>query len=166
MQEIAEQCGLRVENIYQARGYCCSEAIIVGLNGIFQAGLDETTALRLGSGFCHGMGGAEGDCGALAGAELMLGLLLGPHQEGGLAKKTFRKEVAAAMHDRFRTRFAASGCQVLLKRRKEKIGAGCVELTQGAAEIATQLILVWRPELADRIDHGFLAAREVRSGKA
>lgn len=164
MDEIAVCCGQRAENIFTQRGYCCSETVIVTLNGAFKLGLDESTAAGLGSGFCHGMGGAGCVCGALAGAEVILGLLLGPRREGGMAKKKFQQEVAAVMHDRFKERFAATCCRVLLKKRKEKQGAGCAELTRGAAEIAAELALTRRPELAAGVDRDFLAARDQKKG--
>lgn len=161
-EEISRLCGLRAENIYSARGYCCAEAVLVALNGAFRGELSPEMAARLGSGFCHGMGGAGCVCGALAGAEIALSLFLGPRQAGGMEKKAFQKQVAWAMHDRFRDRFAATCCRVLLKRRKEKEGASCLELTRGAAEIAAALLLDLRPELVRRIDREFLVAREVK----
>lgn len=159
-EELARLCGLRTENIYTARGYCCSEAVLVALDGAFRGGLGQETAVRLGSGFCHGMGGAGCLCGALAGAGVVVSLLLGPRGQGGMEKKAFEKEVARALHDRFRERFTATCCRALLKRRKEQGRAGCLELTVGAAEIAAALLLEQRPELADRVDREFLAVRE------
>lgn len=160
--EIARLCGRRAENIYTARDYCCAEAVIVTLNGAFNCGLDQATAVALGSGFCHGMGGAGCACGALAGAEIGLSLLLGPRREGGLEKKKFQREVACLMHDRFKERFAATCCRVLLKNRKERGGASCAELTRGAAELAAQLVLAHRPELAAATDRDFLLRQEVK----
>jgi len=159
-EEIIRLCGLRTENIYTARRYCCAEAVLVALDGAFRGGLGQETAARLGSGFCHGMGGGGCVCGALAGAGIVVGLLLGPRGQGGMKKKAFEKEVSRALHDRFRERFAATCCGVLLKRQKGQGGASCLELTVGAAEIAAALLLAQRPELADRVDREFLAVRE------
>jgi C_GCAxxG_C_C family probable redox protein len=159
-EEISRLCGERAENIYTARGYCCAEAVIVALEGAFRGGLGEETAARLGSGFCHGLGGAGCLCGALAGGEIIVALYLGPRGPGGLEKKAFQKEVARELHDRFRQRFAATCCRALLKRRKEQGGASCLALTVGAAEIAAALLLALRPALADRVDREFLALRE------
>lgn len=153
--EIVRLCGLRAENIFSVRGYCCAEAVIVALNGVFRGGLAETAA-ALGSGFCHGMGGAGCSCGALVGAEAGLGLLLGPRREGGLEKKKFQQQLARPMHDRFKQRYAATCCRVLLKNRKDKGKAGCAELTRGGAELAAQLLLEQRPHLAQNLDRDFL----------
>ena len=160
---IVELVGQRAENIFAARGYCCSESVIVVINQGFRGDLSPELAVRLGSGFCHGMGGAGCTCGSLAGGEVAISLFLGPRQAGGMKAKEFEK-VAKEMHDRFRTRFAATCCRVLLKRRKEKNGATCKELTVGGAEIAAELILEQRPELAGFVDLDFLALRESKLG--
>lgn len=158
-QEIVRLAGERAMNIFDARGYCCAEAVLCVLNQGFGGDLTPEMAVRLGSGFCHGMGGAGCTCGSLAGAEVGLSLLLGPRQPGGMKKKEF-EAVAKAMHDRFKERFSATCCRILLKRRKEKKGASCKELTGGGAEIAAALLLAIKPELESRVDFDFLRARE------
>lgn len=160
---IVELVGGRATNIFSAQGYCCSETVIVVINQAFCGDLTPEMAARLGSGFCHGMGGAGCTCGSLAGAEVALGLFLGPRQKGGMKTKEFEM-VAKEMHDRFRTRFGATCCRVLLKRRKEKNGATCKELTVGGAEIAAELILAQRVDLAEKADLDFLAKRESKVG--
>lgn len=160
---IVELVGQRAANIFTARGYCCSETVIVVINQAFRGELSPEMAVRLGSGFCHGMGGAGCTCGSLAGAEVALSLLLGPRQPGGMKSKEF-EAVAKEMHDRFKARFAATCCRVLLKRRKEKNGATCKELTVGGAEIVAGLILEQRPELAAKVDLDFLGTRESKVG--
>ena len=155
--------GQRAANIFTARGYCCSETVLVVLNQGFRGDLSPEMAVRLGSGFCHGMGGAGCTCGSLAGAEVAISLFLGPRQPGGMKSKAF-EQVAKEMHDRFRARFAATCCRVLQKRRQEKNGAACKELTVGGAEIAAELILAQRPELAAKADLDFLGLRESKLG--
>jgi hypothetical protein len=68
------------------------------------------------------------------------------------------------MHDRFKARFLAVCCRVLLKLRKKKKGASCRELTQGGTEITASLLLENRPELAERVDFEFLCTRESKAG--
>lgn len=142
-EELARRCGAAAEEIYRKKDYCCSEAVIVALNSAFEGGLDESQAAALGSGFCHGMGGAGCLCGALAGAEIMLGLLLGPRREGGMEKKTFQSKVAMPMHDVFKELYGATCCRVLKKRGKERGGVPCPELTRGGAELAAAILLRW-----------------------
>ncbi|MCX5876533.1 MAG: C-GCAxxG-C-C family protein [Deltaproteobacteria bacterium] len=160
---IVELVGQRADNIFTARGYCCSESVIVVINQAFRGDLSPELALRLGSGFCHGMGGAGCTCGSLAGAEVAISLFLGPRQAAGMKAKEFEK-VAKEMHDRFKARFSTTCCRVLLKRRKEKNGATCKELTVGGAEIAAGLILEQRPDLAVKVDLDFLGVRESKLG--
>jgi len=163
VDEIVSLAGQRAANIYEARGYCCAEAVVAMLNGAFGGGLPPELAAQLGSGFCHGMGGAGCVCGALAGAEIGLSLFLGPRQPHGLKKKEFEK-VAKEMHDRFRERFGATCCRALLKRRKERQGASCKELTRGGAELAAELLLKNRFALAGQVDLDFLSIRESKLG--
>jgi len=160
---IIELVGQRAANIFTARGYCCSETVIVVINQAFRGDLSPELAVRLGSGFCHGMGGAGCTCGSLAGGEVAISFFLGPRQAGGMKAKEF-DQVAKEMHDRFRARFSATCCRVLLKRRKEKNGAACKELTVGGAEIAAGLILEQRPELGGLADLEFLSLRESKLG--
>lgn len=151
--------GQRAGNVYEARGYCCSEAVIYVLNQALGGPLSEEVAASLGSGFCQGMGGAGCVCGALAGAGIGLGLFLGPRRAGGMGKKEFKPLVKEA-HDRFKARFAVTCCRTLLQRRKENKGASCKELTMGGAEIAMAIILEQRPELIGQVDLDFLRRRE------
>lgn len=154
-QEIVQLVGQQAEKIFREHKLCCAESVMVVLNQAFGGDLTPEMALRLGSGFCHGMGGAGCTCGALAGAEMVLSLFLGPHQTDGMKNKKFEK-VSKEMHDRFKSRFDATCCRILTKRRKEKRGASCKELTIGGAEIVTELLLETRPELAGNIDMDFL----------
>ncbi|MEJ2033559.1 MAG: C-GCAxxG-C-C family protein [Deltaproteobacteria bacterium] len=134
------------------------------LNEAFDGGLPPETAVRLGSGFCHGMGGAGCTCGALAGAEAVLGLFLSPNQPGGMKKKDFHA-LCKEMHDRFKERFGATCCRVLLKKRKEKKGASCQELTGGGAALITDILLRAKPELTANTDWGFLRQRDSKAGE-
>lgn len=167
IQEICRLAGERAENVYTARGLCCSEAVILVINQAFGGGLSPEIAVRLGSGFCHGMGAAGCTCGALAGAQIILGLFLSPHQPGGLKKKDFEKAVSRAMHDFFRERFQATCCRVLTKRRKEdrENAASCAILTAGGAALAAELLLRSRPELIETADLEYLRTREVKGKK-
>ncbi|MDA8164829.1 MAG: C-GCAxxG-C-C family protein [Desulfobacteraceae bacterium] len=161
--EIAELARQRAENVFAAKGFCCSESILYVLNAALGGGLPPETALHLGSGFCHGMGGAGCACGALAGSEAVLGLFLSHRQPGGVKKKEF-EALCREMHDLFKERFGATCCRVLLKKRKEKQGASCQELTGGGAALVTSLLLRMKPELAAGTDMEFLRKRDSKAG--
>lgn len=157
--EIARLCGERAKNMHEVRDYCCAESVLATLNRAFGGALDEATVVRLGSGFCRGMGGAGCVCGALAAAQMINGFFLGPHCRQGLSKKEFTP-LARQLHDQFRERFGATCCRVLLKLRKEKQGAACPDISAGAAELAAGQLLAVRPELAAAVDLEFLRQRE------
>lgn len=157
--EIAALAKARAGNIYEAKGYCCSETVVYLINRAFSGPLSDDLAASIGAGFCHGMGGAGCLCGGLAGAGIGLGLFLGPQRAGGMKKKEFQA-LAREAHDRFKARFGATCCRTLLKRRKENKGANCQELTTGGAEMAVALLLEARPELVARADLDFLRQRE------
>ena len=69
----------RAENLFTNLRLCCSEALLLVLNHGFNGGLSSEQAKQLGAGFCGGMGEAGCTCGALSGAIMGLGLLVGPH---------------------------------------------------------------------------------------
>lgn len=162
VEEIIALAGERAANIYEARGLCCSESVLATVNQGFGGDLSEEMAIQLGSGFCHGMGGAGCSCGSLAGGELALGLILSHRGPDGLKKKKFER-VCRQMHDQFKKRFSATCCRVLISRRKKNNGATCKELTQGAAELVTALLLENRPALAVEVDFDYLRLRESKA---
>ena len=161
-EALAQLAGDRAANLFDVHRLCCSESVIVMLNRGFGGGLADEAALQLGAGFCKGMGGAGCSCGALSGGVAGLGVFLGPHGPDGLRKKKFQS-VVREMHDLFRERFHATCCRVLSKKVKhdEKAHrANCLLLTRGGAEIAVRLLLQARPDLIEKADRNFLAARD------
>jgi C_GCAxxG_C_C family probable redox protein len=151
----------RVGNCYQQHDLCCSESIMVVLNGTFGGGLSGQMALQMGAGFCHGFGGAGCSCGALAGGVTILSLFLGPHDEMGLEKKVFQ-QLVKGLHDDFRQKFGSTCCRVLTKKvrdNKERHQENCLMLTKGGAELVVGQLLSHRPELLLEIDNDFLSSR-------
>jgi C_GCAxxG_C_C family probable redox protein len=160
--EIVELVRQRAENLFEAHRLCCSESLLLVLNHGFNAGLTAEQAKQLGAGFCGGMGEAGCTCGALSGAIMALGLLLGPHAKNGMSKKDFRP-LARKMHDRFHERFASTCCRVLIEPyNKDKKGRSkfCGSLTGTAAAIAAELLLETRPDLAGRLQADYLARKD------
>lgn len=158
LREIATQIGRRAEHFYAAHKLCCSEAVLLVVNEAFGGDLTPALCLRLGSGFCHGMGGAGCVCGALSGGELALSLFLSPHHAEGLSERKFRK-LSKELHDRFRERFNTTCCRELIKplrhdRKARK--ANCQSLTGVGAELVAELMLKARPELSDKANRAFL----------
>lgn len=158
-KDIVAQVVARVADCYDKHDLCCSESICYVLSQAFAGGLSGRDAVRLGAGYCHGMGGAGCSCGALTGAVAMVAFYLSPHSPEGLRKKPFRREIRA-MHDQFRQRFHSTCCRVLSKK-----GEGgsrrfsCLELTEAGAEMATHVLLAARPHLMEVVDRQFLQDR-------
>jgi C_GCAxxG_C_C family probable redox protein len=152
----------RAINLFENHKLCCSESLLLVLNHGFNGGLSSEQAKQLGSGFCGGMGEAGCTCGALSGAVMGLGLLVGPHAKGGLSKKSFR-QLAKKMHDRFHERFSSTCCRVLIKefdKDKKARSKFCGNLTGTTAAIATELLFEIRPDLAQRVQEEYLASRD------
>jgi len=160
--KIIELVRQRAENLYENHKLCCSESLLLVLNHGFNGGLSSEQAKQLGAGFCGGMGEAGGTCGALSGAIMALGLLLGPHAKGGMRKKRFR-QLAKKVHDRFHDRFSSTSCQVLIKNfDKDRKGRSrfCGNLTGTTAAFAAELLLEASPDLAQRVQEDYLTSRD------
>ena len=160
--EIIKRAGRRAENLFDNLKLCCSEALLLVLNNGFNGGLSSQQAKQLGAGFCGGIGEAGCTCGALSGAIMGLGLLIGPHSKDGLHKKKFR-QVARKMHDRFHEKFSSTCCRVLIRdfdRNSKTRSQFCSNLTSITAEIAVQLLLEARPGLALNVQVDYLSGRD------
>jgi len=160
--EIIELIRQRAENIFENCKLCCSESLLLVLNHGFNGGLTSEQAKQLGAGFCGGMGEAGCTCGALSGALMGMGLLVGPHAKDGLGKKSFRL-LAKKMHDRFHAEFSSTCCRVLIKdfdRSSKDRSRFCSHLTGTAAAFAAELLLAARPELLQRLQADYLVARD------
>lgn len=150
VEEIAARARRRAEELYEEQGYCCSEALLVAVNELLGGGLAPEVARRLGSGFCHGLGGAGCLCGALSGAVAMVGLFLGPGQPGGLGEKALAAEVNR-LHGQFVARFGSPCCRVLTEEAggdRQRQRQYCRELSGESVALTVRLLLAARPELA------------------
>jgi C_GCAxxG_C_C family probable redox protein len=159
-QDIIKLVGQRAENFYRNHRLCCSESILLVLNHGFSGGLTDEQAKQLGAGFCGGMGEAGCTCGALSGAIMGMGLLVGPHSKSGLSKKKSRT-LSKTMHDRFHEKFSSTCCRVLIEPfDKDKKGRSefCSELTVTTAVICIKLLLEFAPELTDKARLDFLTS--------
>ena len=94
-----------------AQGHNCAQAVL----SVFaeESGIEETTALKLATGFGGGMGRQAETCGAVTGAMMALGLLHGPEQPD----RETREEVYAMVRDftaRFKERNGTLICRELM----------------------------------------------------
>lgn len=153
----------QAEHLFKTRQYHCAEAVLLALNRGFRAGLPEPQAVALSAGLPVGVGGSGCMCGALSGAILALGLLLGgdhPHRNRRRVRRA-----SAVLHDRFKAVHGSTCCRVLTKKA-EKAGHvrfdRCASFTGNAAEMTARLALEQRPELLHRADPDSLGKRHSR----
>lgn len=73
-------------------GVNCAQAVLLAYEDI--SGLDEDTLRKLGTPFGMGMGTTEGTCGALCGAQMILGLI-GKGRSARLLTNAFKAECGA-----------------------------------------------------------------------
>ena len=106
----------------------CAQAVIATYADM--AGIDEETAMALGSAFGSGMGNMEGTCGALTGAAIVLGLVKRD-------KIQARKSMIKIMND-FQARNGATQCRLLKGVDTGRVLRECADCVADAAELLEQ----------------------------
>jgi C_GCAxxG_C_C family probable redox protein len=117
--------------------------------------------------FCVALGESGCLCGALSGAVLASGLLLG--QDHAYRRRRHMRRSARQLHDAFKAANGATCCRALTRKVKDDPQAHfrhCADLTAQAAEMAARLVLTKRPELVARADQAFLNGRQSLFGGA
>lgn len=155
----------RARNLYETRQLLCTEAVVSALNHGLKGGLTDAQAIALAAPFSMALGESGCLCGALSGAVLASGLLLGgdrPYRHRKSMRDTSRR-----LHDAFKAANGATCCRVLSKKvRHDKTAhfRQCADLTAQAAEMAARMVLEKRPELIGQVDNGYLAKRQSAIG--
>ena len=111
-------------------GCNCCQAVLCAFAE--ESGLSEDLLKQLGAGFGAGMGCMEATCGALVGAQILLGL-----------KKYSGKPVMAeakALHRNFSQKCGASICKVLKGLETGKVLCECDECVRTAAALAEEVL--------------------------
>lgn len=108
--------------------YNCCQAVACVFSE--DTGVDEETLKRLGAGFGLGMGNMEATCGALCGAQIVLGLTK-------YRGKPIRKE-AAELQKAFSEKCGASLCKDLKGVGTGKVICSCDDCVRNAVEILEQ----------------------------
>ncbi|MCB2145534.1 MAG: C-GCAxxG-C-C family protein [Deltaproteobacteria bacterium] len=155
----------RARNLYETRQLLCTEAVFSALNHGLKGGLTDAQATALAAPFCVALGESGCLCGALSGAVLASGLLLGrdrPYRHRQAMRDTSRQ-----LHDAFKAANGATCCRVLSKKVRHDKKAHfrqCADLTAQAAEMAARIVLEKRPELIGQVDNRYLAKRQSAIG--
>lgn len=160
VQALARQAADRAKALYDSREMLCSEAVLVALNEVFDAGLTREQARATGMAHGFAFGGSGCLCGAVNGAITAASLLLAKR----LSPKALR-QAARQLHETLNAEFGSSCCRALIREVKDDKAAHfaqCAGLTRQAAWHASLLVLGLRPELAART--GGLSGRVRPSG--
>jgi C_GCAxxG_C_C family probable redox protein len=167
IEDLAEQLSGRARHLYEHRRHLCTEAVLAALNEGLGGGLSRTQAVALAAPFCEGLGESGCLCGALSGAVMACGLLLGgshPHRRRRVIRRSARE-----LHDAFRMAHGATCCRILSREVKQDKRAHfrqCADLTASAAGMAARVILNARPELASPAGRTTVAHRQAGPGGA
>ncbi|MBR4319752.1 MAG: C_GCAxxG_C_C family protein [Oscillospiraceae bacterium] len=111
---------------YKHQGNNCCQAVLLAFAE--ELNLSEEFLQRLGAGFGAGMGNMEGTCGALCGAEMLLGL------------KNSRNVRPRQIHQEFTQKCGASVCKDLKGVTTGKMICSCDDCVRNAVEIAEKYI--------------------------
>ena len=114
---------------YKHNGYNCCQAVLAAYAD--ELGLPEETLKRIGAAFGSGMGGMEGTCGALCGAEMVLGL----RDYGGGPMHS----AAKAMYESFREKSGAAICKELKGIGTGKVLCSCDDCVRHGVEAAMEV---------------------------
>jgi len=137
----------RAEQLFRGTCNCC-QSVLGSMSP--NLGLDEVTALRLGTAFGGGMGRMGGVCGAVTGAFLVLGLRYGDPEEAEASKERVYGLVRTFVEE-FRELNGSITCRELLgceigtpegmAEAKEKglFDTICVKFVRNAVDIAGRL---------------------------
>jgi len=129
------------EKHYRDGDFYCSESIIRTFIDEFQLDLPDD-AVAMASVFPVGMGHSGCSCGAVIGAQMMIGYFFGRRKAGG-KKVEKAMELSAEMHDLFMERHGSLCCRVLTKDHtigsKEHIEQ-CISFTGEMAYEAASII--------------------------
>jgi C_GCAxxG_C_C family probable redox protein len=165
VEALIAQVKKRAGNLYQTRQLLCTEAVVVTLNKALNGGLSDAQAVAVAAPFSVALGDSGCICGALSGAVLACGLLVGndqPYQHRQRMRKSARQ-----LHDAFKAANGATCCRVLsrsVRHDRQAHFQQCANLTAGAAEMAARLILNQRPELIRCTENGFLIRMDTKIG--
>ena len=112
---------------YNSIGNNCCQSVLLAFADELNLSFEQ--ARQMGAAFGLGMGGMEGTCGALCGAELVLGLK--QFQQGKPVRSTAQK-----MHQYFTEKSGASICKDLKGKRL----CSCADCVRNAVEAAEKYI--------------------------
>ena len=106
-------------------GFNCAQAVLMAYQD--ELGLDTDTIKKLGSAFGTGMGGMKGTCGALVGANIVLGML----NTSEIASKFHAKDIT----DEFIELSGAITCQDLKGIKTHQVLCSCEDCIRHSIDL-------------------------------
>ncbi len=128
-------------------GLFCAEAVVKTIAE--RHGLNSELVPKMATGFCSGMARTGGPCGAMTGAVMALGLVLGRDDAEQSVEETYA--AVRVMMEGFEERFGSTNCRELLgvdldtpegqqNFGEQKLGLKCVEYTGAAVGLVEEVL--------------------------
>lgn len=147
---------------YFKEGYNCAQSVVLVFADVLNA--DKETALKIAASFGGGMGRLREVCGAVSGAFMAAGLLLGDYGTEDKSAKTLNYKIVQEIAARFNEKNGSIICRELLSipDKDNPIPSDrteayyqkrpCAELVGDAAEIFAEVLALYKPELVDKVN--------------
>lgn len=147
MSDETNACGRAADQNFRS-GWYCAESVLMAVAR--HLGVESDLLPAIATGFCSGMARTCGQCGAVSGAVMGLGLALGRSDRSEGVDQSYR--AIQAFLDRFRAEFGSHNCRELLDgcelgtpHGQEAFRSGqmierCYRFTERAAGICAELI--------------------------
>jgi C_GCAxxG_C_C family probable redox protein len=131
-----------------ASGFYCAESVLLAVSRAH--GIESALLPGVASAFCSGQARTCGPCGALSGALMALGLVLGRNSEKDSMDRIYA--ATQSLIEDFEQEFGSRNCQALLDGcdlgtpegqvmfREQNFRERCLRFTGRAAEIAARII--------------------------
>ncbi len=125
---------------YHNSGYNCAESIFLAFREVAAPDLSEDM-VRIATPFGGGMGRSGCVCGVLSGAVIILGAARG--RTTPETPRTESYELSNEFHNRFKSKFGATCCRVLVKDKfgSKEQGERCYQIITGSAELLMKFLV-------------------------
>ncbi len=104
-----EAAAARTRELFRS-GLYCAESVLTATAERFQ--MESPLIPRIATGFCSGMGRSGGQCGAVSGAIMTIGLVVGRQSPAESLEPTYA--LVRKLLDEFQERFGSANCRALL----------------------------------------------------
>ncbi len=132
---------------YWESGFWCAESVLLAVAE--EKGAQSDLIPKIATGFCSGMARTGGQCGALSGGILSIGLLFGRSTPGGPVNAVYSR--VGKLRQDFEEQFGSTGCSALLgldlgteegiqKFHADNLRERCLEYIEATARMVMALL--------------------------